>query len=221
MSRILIISEDDRGRELSSSLSQKGYTCTLASRNRRLAEYLDENDPDLAMISGVLPGRIDEMCRQIKRNRNVPILAVLDTQTLSSADGYPELVDDFVTRASPPEEVQFRVQRLLGRKTQPAEGDQIRASDLVIDIAKCEVTVDGKPIMLTFKEYQLLKFLAGSPGRVFTREALLNKVWGYEYYGGDRTVDVHIKRLRSKIEDASHSFVETVRNIGYRFRDDL
>ena len=73
-------------------------------------------------------------------------------------------------------------------------------------------------IELTFKEYELLKFLASHQGRVYTREALLNKVWGYDYYGGDRTVDVHIRRLRSKIEDAKHTFIETVRNIGYRFK---
>ena len=72
--------------------------------------------------------------------------------------------------------------------------------------------------MLTFREYELLKFLAGNRGRVFTREALLNKVWGYDYYGGDRTVDVHIRRLRSKTEDSNHAFIETVRNIGYRFK---
>ena len=71
---------------------------------------------------------------------------------------------------------------------------------------------------LTYKEYELLRFLATNPDTVFTREALLNKVWGYDFYGGARTVDVHIRRLRSKIEDAHHSFIETVRNVGYRFR---
>jgi DNA-binding response OmpR family regulator len=80
--------------------------------------------------------------------------------------------------------------------------------------------VGGNPVMLTFREYELLKFLASNRGRVFTREALLNRVWGYDYYGGDRTVDVHIRRLRSKIEDASHTFIETVRNIGYKFNKD-
>jgi two-component system alkaline phosphatase synthesis response regulator PhoP len=74
---------------------------------------------------------------------------------------------------------------------------------------------------LTFREYQLLKFLASNKGKVFTREALLNKVWGWDYYGGDRTVDVHIRRLRSKIEDPTHTFIETVRNIGYRLRENL
>jgi DNA-binding response OmpR family regulator len=74
-------------------------------------------------------------------------------------------------------------------------------------------------VTLTFKEFELLRFLASNMGRVFTREALLNEVWGYEYYGGDRTVDVHIRRLRSKLEDPAHTFIETVRNIGYKFKE--
>jgi two-component system alkaline phosphatase synthesis response regulator PhoP len=73
-------------------------------------------------------------------------------------------------------------------------------------------------VEFTFREYELLRFLAANEGRVFTRDTLLDRVWGYDYYGGDRTVDVHIRRLRSKIEDAGHTFIETVRNIGYRFR---
>jgi DNA-binding response OmpR family regulator len=80
------------------------------------------------------------------------------------------------------------------------------------------VTVNGALVELTFKEYELLKLLAANRGRVFTREALLDKLWGYDYFGGDRTVDVHIRRLRSKIEDAEHTYIETVRNIGYRFK---
>ena len=94
----------------------------------------------------------------------------------------------------------------------------IECGDLVLDLARCEVALNGRLVALTFKEYELLRFLASHPGRVYTRDALLSKVWGYDYFGGDRTVDVHIRRLRSKIEDASHTFIETVRNIGYRFR---
>ena len=111
------------------------------------------------------------------------------------------------------------MKRLL-RKTSQAERRTIRCGDLAIDLAKYEVSVGGRPVILTFKEYELLKFLASNAGRVFTREALLNKVWGYDYYGGDRTVDVHITRLRSKIENLSNIFIETVRNIGYRLRED-
>ena len=94
----------------------------------------------------------------------------------------------------------------------------IRVGDLVIDQDRYEVTVAGKKVILTFKEYQLLCLLAANPGRVYTRETLLSRVWQYDYFGGTRTVDVHIRRLRSKVEDASHLFIETVRNVGYRFR---
>jgi two-component system alkaline phosphatase synthesis response regulator PhoP len=96
----------------------------------------------------------------------------------------------------------------------------VRCGDLVIDLDNCEVTVAGRLITLTFKEYELLRFMAAIPGRVFTRDALLDEVWGHDYFGGDRTVDVHIRRLRSKIEDSTHTFIDTVRNIGYRFSKD-
>ena len=89
---------------------------------------------------------------------------------------------------------------------------------MTIDLVKYEVTLENRVIELTFKEYELLLYLASNKGRVFTREALLNKVWGFDYFGGDRTVDVHIRRLRSKIEDSEHTFIDTVRNIGYRFK---
>ena len=79
------------------------------------------------------------------------------------------------------------------------------------------MSVGGSPVELTFKEYELLRFLATQPDRVFTREALLDKVWGYDFYGGARTVDVHIRRLRSKLEIGGHTFIETVRSVGYRF----
>jgi two-component system alkaline phosphatase synthesis response regulator PhoP len=112
----------------------------------------------------------------------------------------------------------LRIKRLLNKRNgNQDDGELIRFDGLIIDLAKCEVTVDSRVVALTFREYELLKFLASNKGRVYTRDALLNKVWGYDYYGGDRTVDVHIRRLRSKIDDAKHTFIETVRNIGYRF----
>ncbi|MCH7809773.1 MAG: winged helix-turn-helix transcriptional regulator [Chloroflexi bacterium] len=87
-----------------------------------------------------------------------------------------------------------------------------------MDLANYTVHIAGRPVELTFKEYELLRFLAVNRHRVFSREALLNNVWGYDFYGGARTVDVHIRRLRSKIEDRHTTFIETVRNVGYRFR---
>ena len=94
----------------------------------------------------------------------------------------------------------------------------IRAADLVIDPHRYDVHLAGRKVLLTFKEYELLKLLASTPGHVYSRDKLLDQVWGYQYFGGTRTVDVHVRRLRSKIEDATHTFIETVRNVGYRFR---
>ena len=112
-----------------------------------------------------------------------------------------------------------RLRWLLGRQRRnPDSPDLIRAGDLVINPERYEVFLDGKTVLLTFKEYQLLKLLASNPGRVFKREVLMNQVWEYDYFGGTRTVDVHIRRLRSKIEDATHTFIETVWNVGYRFK---
>ena len=91
--------------------------------------------------------------------------------------------------------------------------------DLVIDLPKYEVRQAGRLIILTLKEYELLCLLASNAGKVFTRKTLLNKIWGYNYYGGARTVDVHITRLRNKIEDSSHSFIGTVRGVGYKFKE--
>ncbi|UCD09779.1 MAG: response regulator transcription factor, partial [Dehalococcoidales bacterium] len=118
------------------------------------------------------------------------------------------------------DELALRIKRILRREVVPDDHETISCEDLLIDLASCEVSVEGKKVVLTFKEYELLKFLAGNSGRVFTREALLDKIWGMDYFGGDRTVDVHIRRLRSKIEKHGQSFIETVRNIGYRFRKD-
>ncbi|UCC61381.1 MAG: response regulator transcription factor [Dehalococcoidia bacterium] len=130
-------------------------------------------------------------------------------------------IDDFVLKPWDATEVMLRVKRTLRRTSGIGRGESISCGDLVIDLDNCEVTVAGRVVTLTFKEYELLRFLAGNPGRVFTRDALLDEVWGHDYFGGDRTVDVHIRRLRSKIEDSTHTFIDTVRNIGYKFKKDM
>ena len=95
----------------------------------------------------------------------------------------------------------------------------VRAGDLSINHTNYEVAVSGRSVNLRFKEYELLLLMATNPGRVYTREQLLERIWGYDYLGGTRTVDVHIRRLRSKIEDRDHQFIETVWNVGYKFKD--
>jgi two-component system alkaline phosphatase synthesis response regulator PhoP len=112
----------------------------------------------------------------------------------------------------------MRINSLLGSSDEPSNIRLIELGELKINPLTYEVFVNNKKVDLTFKEYELLKFLASKPGQVFSRESLLHSVWNYDYYGGTRTVDVHIRRLRSKINDMQNQFIETIWNVGYRFR---
>ena len=115
-----------------------------------------------------------------------------------------------------PGEIDARIRIAIERVRQVEKSSTIQAHGVVIDEASYSAKVNGKPLDLTFKEFELLRFLAQHPGRVFTREQLLSEVWGYDYFGGTRTVDVHIRRLRAKLGDLE-SLIGTVRNVGYRF----
>jgi len=159
-----------------------------------------------------------DLCQRIRQERHIPVIVLIPREILDSLSLSTD-IDDFVVKPWEATEVTARIKRILARKESIDSEDIIECGDLLVDLAKCQISLGDKLIMLTFREYQLLKFLASNQGKVFTRETLLDKVWGWDYYGGDRTVDVHIRRLRSKIEDRNHSFIETVRNIGYRFKE--
>jgi DNA-binding response OmpR family regulator len=123
---------------------------------------------------------------------------------------------DVILDSAGPAEVDARIRLVIGRAAQEQTGSKIQASGVVIDEASYSAKVHGKPLDLTFKEFELLRFFASHPSRVFTREQLLSEVWGYDYFGGTRTVDVHVRRLRAKLGDLE-SLIGTVRNVGYRF----
>jgi len=146
-----------------------------------------------------------------------PLIGVYAHDRLSAFDPALEL-DDFVLAGAPLEELCARVRQAVWKRHRVDTKNVLKCGDLVMDLANYTVHVAGRPVELTYKEYELLRYLATNQGRVVTRDTLLNKVWGYDFYGGARTVDVHIRRLRSKIEDRHNTFVETVRNVGYRFR---
>lgn len=219
MLSIFIIAEESKAvTELSSGLTRNGFACTIASNGKELIEQVAEQAPDLVLVEMNGRSEIRELSRRIKQERHLPIIFLVGPEMLDSVDDHLD-IDDFVIKPCDVRELTLRVKRLLQRTSNPDSSELIRCGDLVMDLAKCEVSVGSRLVMLTFREYELLKFLASHRGRVFTRDALLNQVWGYDYYGGDRTVDVHIRRLRSKIEDANNTFIETVRNIGYKFRE--
>ena len=218
MPNLLIIAQESKElTRLHSGLAQSGFACSVTPNGDDVVEQLIEQAPDLVLVEMNGPSEMRELSQRIKQERRLPIIFLVGREMLDSVDGHLD-IDDFVIKPCDVRELSLRVKRLLRRTSNPDSSELLRCADLVIDLAECEVSVGGRPVMLTFKEYELLKFLVSHRGRVFTREALLNKVWGYDYYGGDRTVDVHIRRLRSKIEDTTTTFIETVRNIGYRFR---
>jgi two-component system alkaline phosphatase synthesis response regulator PhoP len=148
---------------------------------------------------------------------DVAVMAIMEPQEFAVLSTVPS-VSDFVVAPVNEDELRVRVARLLVRSRDADGPEMLRCGGLEIDIERYKVTVQGDVVDLTYKEYELLRFLASNPGKPFTREALLNQVWGYDYYGGSRTVDVHVRRIRAKIE-RYESFVETVRNVGYRFTD--
>ncbi len=145
------------------------------------------------------------------------LIAIIGPDQVAAFDPTRNL-DDFLLAGATPRELTARVRQALWKRSRVDTKNILKCGDLVIDLANYTVHVAGRPVEITFKEYELLRFLATNRDRVFNRDTLLNKVWGYDFYGGARTVDVHIRRLRSKIEDRQHTFIETVRNVGYRFR---
>ena len=222
MSRVFIIAnERERARKLKADLAQRGLDCLIVPHNDGPVEKIVGQSPGVMLLDAdeaTFGSEAWELAQRVRQEMNIPLIALMSREKLNGFD-FSTSIDDFVVTPWEATEVIARIKRILGQRRNKASEEVIRCGDLVIDSAKCEVSLGGKPIILTFKEYQLLKFLASNRGKVFTRDVLLDKVWGWDYYGGDRTVDVHIRRLRSKIEDKEHSFIETVRNIGYRFRE--
>ena len=206
---------------LLAELEDRGYRAVLVSTPADLDAVRSDGPERLVLLdAGVMDSHDLEACASTCSRLSLPAIALVPPGRLSSLD--PQLdIADFVLAPPRVDELVARARRAVGfsgAAAAPAPAT-IRAGDLVINTAPSEVSVAGRRVSLRFKEYELLLLMAANPGRVYSREVLLNRIWGYEYLGGTRTVDVHIRRLRSKIEDASHRFIETVWQVGYRFRD--
>jgi DNA-binding response OmpR family regulator len=174
-------------------------------------------DSDLILVDARMNLMAAKSLCQILRTTGstVPLLLVITEGGLTAVS--PDWgVDDVVLNTAGPAEVDARIRLAAGRTPHNEPSPTIRAAGVVIDEASYSAKVHGKPLDLTYKEFELLRFLAAHPSRVFTREQLLSEVWGYDYFGGTRTVDVHVRRLRAKLGD-QESLIGTVRNVGYRF----
>ena len=182
------------------------------------AESIDPKSSLVLIESASMSRQALRACLSRCSRLRAPVLLVLDAPRIEDVRDAGQ-VDDFIVSPFSHEEMVMRAVRLVDSDGEAAGEGVVRVGELVINPANYEVSVSGRRVDLRFKEYEMLLLMASNPGRVYSREALLKQVWGYEYLGGTRTVDVHVRRLRSKIEDADHSYIETIWNVGYRIRE--
>jgi DNA-binding response OmpR family regulator len=159
------------------------------------------------------------LCRAL-RKRDIPmepVLLLIGGAQLGDLELRDDLFDDFCLAPVRQTELEARLKHLFWRTGRGTRPELIEYAALVLNLETYQAAVAGKPLDLTYMEYELLKFLASHPGKVFTRETLLSRVWGYDYYGGARTVDVHVRRLRAKLGEEHANLISTVRSVGYRF----
>jgi DNA-binding response OmpR family regulator len=193
----------------------------LSHRTRQIpaepAQLINAPEYDIVIVDGRhdLVGA-KSLCRLLRATgQDAPLLLVVTEGGMSALSGEWG-IDDVLLSTAGPAEIDARVRLALARRDEVAEPARVQASGVTIDEQSYSAKLHGRPLDLTYKEFQLLHFLATHPSRVFTREQLLSEVWGYDYFGGTRTVDVHVRRLRAKLGD-QEQIIGTVRNVGYRF----
>ncbi|MEW5932819.1 MAG: response regulator [Bacillota bacterium] len=224
--KVLIVEDEKPIAELVRfNLEKEGFQVETCYDGQDALRRVQADPPHLVILDLMLPG-LDGLavCREIRKTSQVPILML--TARADEVDRVVGLelgADDYVTKPFSPRELVARVRAILRRVAAPrAEEAPLRVADLVIDPGTYEVTKAGRRIPLSVKEFDLLRFLASRPGQIMTRQVLLDEVWGYQYFGDARTVDVTVRRLREKIEDdpANPQYVLTKRGAGYYFRKD-
>jgi DNA-binding response OmpR family regulator len=206
--------------EVVTALEGAGYPHKAVADERGAAAL----EPDDGWAGAVIcadsdPEAAFALCRSL-RKRDLPLeplLVVVAADQLPDLELREDLFDDFCLVPLRPAELHRRLEHLFWRTGRGTRPELVEYGELLLNLETYQAAIGGKPLDLTYMEYELLKFLASHPGKVFTRETLLSRVWGYEYYGGARTVDVHIRRLRAKLGEEHANLIQTVRSVGYRF----
>ena len=222
MAKTVLIVEDDRNIAdlLRLYLEKEGYTVVIAPDGMRGVEQFRTVHPSLVLLDVMLPG-LDGwgVCRAIRAETPI-IMLTAKSETEDKVNGLKQGADDYITKPFEMKEVLARIEAVLRRSGIEPEKSRRRLEfdKLVIDMDAFELTVDGKKVPTPPKEMELLYHLASTPNRVYTRNQLLDEVWGFDYFGDTRTVDVHIKRLREKLEGVSDQWdLKTVWSVGYKF----
>ena len=222
-SKVLIVDDDPNICELLRLYLEKdGYEVSVANDGETAVTAESEQKPDIMLLDIMLPG-LDgwQVCREIRKTSSVPIIMITAKgETFDKVLGLELGVDDYVVKPFDAKEVVARVKAVL-RRAAPEETSgvkEVKYDKLTINLTNYELIVDGKQIDTPPKELELLYHLASNPNRVYTRDQLLDEVWGFDYYGDSRTVDVHVKRLREKLENVSDAWLlKTVWGVGYKF----
>lgn len=227
--RILIVDDDENIAELISLyLVKECFDTEMAANGEEALKKFESYHPHLILLDIMLPG-IDgyDVCREIRKKSNVPIIMLsAKGEVFDKVLGLKIGADDYMVKPFDSNELVARVQAILRRSVIQNEEKQVAAEDegecvkydgLTVNLTSYSVVYNGQMVEMPPKELELLYFLASKPNQVFTREQLLDKIWGYDYIGDTRTVDVHVKRVREKIKDGSNWSIATVWGIGYKF----
>jgi len=223
--RILVVDDEEHIVELIKfNLEKNGYGVITADNGRDAFIIAKEQQPDLILLDLMLPGMDGlDVCKEIRRDSAISTMPIImitaKGEELDKILGLELGADDYITKPFSVRELIARVKAILRRTTVRYEDNGFKFGEITIDFEKHEVRRDGEKVDLTLKEFELLEILIKNKGRVMTRDFLLDKIWGYEYVGETRTVDVHVRHLRQKIEkdDKNPVYIQTIRGIGYKF----
>lgn len=222
----ILIADDERAIAdiIRFNLVKEGYQVSIAGDGAQCLQMIEEEEPDLLLLDVMMPKKDGfEVLAELRKQYKFPVIMITAKEQEGDVlRGFELGADDYVVKPFSVRQLLARIKANLRRSDAQKEDEleeNIEAGEIFIDVNKYEVTKNGKVIDLTLREYELLKFLAQSPNQVFSREQLLEKVWGYEYYGDIRTVDVTVRRLREKVEKGKGEFryILTKRGVGYYF----
>ncbi|MFC0006898.1 response regulator transcription factor [Micromonospora siamensis] len=225
MSRVLVVEDEESFSDaLSYMLRKEGFEVSVAATGTDALTEFDRTGADIVLLDLMLPEMSGtEVCRQLRQRSHVPIIMVTARDSeIDKVVGLEIGADDYVTKPYSPRELVARIRAVLRRQTAEAAesgAPTLAAGPVRMDIERHVVTVEGAPVQLPLKEFELLELLLRNAGRVLTRGQLIDRVWGADYVGDTKTLDVHVKRLRSKVEPepSAPRFIVTVRGLGYKF----
>lgn len=219
--KILVVDDESRMRKLIKDfLVKNGYEVLEAEDGEKAVDtFLRVKDIALIILDVMMP-KMDgwEVCREIRKNSKVPIIML--TAKSSESDelkGFDLGVDEYISKPFSPKILVARVEAVLRRSNAVVAEEVIHAGDIVIDKSAHQVTIDGKVIELSYKEFELLTYFAENQGIALSREKILNNVWNYDYFGDARTIDTHVKKLRSKLGEKGGEYIKTIWGMGYKF----